>query len=119
MQPTAQGEPEIFYPMGDADDGEYWLYPIPYRTDSQPMVLLQYYYSDITELDLTSTTLLTLYQKWRNFWLRGIMWKAVEDADDNRANQWEQKYEIKKRQLLRKEVYGNSITNLQAQVSDY
>lgn len=119
VTPTEQGEPERFYPMGDADDGEFWLHPVPYRTDDQPMILIQNYYADLTELDLASTTLTTLYQKWRNFWLRGIMWKAVEDADDNRANQWETKYERAKRAVIHKELYGSDMVNLQSHVSDY
>lgn len=117
--PNRLGEPECFYPFGDSSNGKIILAPTPYRTDSQPQVLVQRYYADLMELDLAGTLMATLYQKWRPVWMTGLIWKALEDGDDGRAQQQEREYREELRKLVASEGFVNQSNILQIQVLDY
>lgn len=81
---TAQGEPYEFFPEGDSAYGKYILRPVPYRTDSQPMAVLQRYYANLLTLDVDGSLMARLYQDWVNLWTKGIIWLSFMDQDDNR-----------------------------------
>lgn len=78
--PTLTTKPEQFSLLGDADFGEIVFEPTPDATYGMQLR----YYADMSRLDLTSTTVSTLYRKWRNIWIQGVKMRAFEDQDDNR-----------------------------------
>lgn len=117
--PTTQGYPEAFYSEGNSADGQFTLFPIPYRTDSQPMILIERYYADLTELDVSGALMLVLYQKWRNLWMTGLTAKGLDDADDANAPAAFTKYKQALQALVSAEQYGNTLSVAQAQVEDY
>jgi hypothetical protein len=119
LDPVQPGSPSEFYPFGDEVDGGFILFPVPYRTDAQPMVLLERYFSDLTELDLAGTLMTKLYQKWRNLWICGIKWKTMEDGDDDRATVAAREYRAEIRKLIAAEDYSNTLGTNRAVVTDY
>lgn len=116
--PSQQGTPERFYPQGNSTAGQFKLHPIPFRNDDQPMVLLQDYYVDITQLDLAGVLMGTLYNRWRNVWIMGIKWKGLEEGDDDQVVKARTEYANEIQKLVRR-LYGNEHVSLQAQVLDY
>lgn len=116
--PTEQGTPDRFFPIGSATDGEFILWPIPYRTDSQPCILFHRYYADISEVDTTGALFATLLEKWRNLWLLGLKWKALDDADDDKTASAEKAY-LKELQEITRVNYGNDLLNVQTKLGDY
>lgn len=117
--PFTQGYPDYFFPQGDSADGNFLLLPVPYRSDSQPMVVIQNYYADLTEIDLTSALLATLYQKWQQLWIAGIRWRCLQNDDDNRAGGAFQEYQKAIKEVIAAETYGNTLNYMQFQVCDY
>lgn len=115
---TGQGIPDRFFPVGNATDGEFILWPVPYRTDSQPAIVLHRYYADISEIDTTGTLFATLLAKWRNLWLLGLKWKALDDADDDKEPAAQKAY-LKELQEITRANYGNDLTNVQTKLGDY
>jgi hypothetical protein len=117
--PTVQGKPTHVFEVGDADYGEFYLYPTPYRSDEVPYVIKQRYYANLMTLDLTGTLLSTLYYRWRTIWIQGVYAKALEDMDDNRAIAEKQAYSNMLRNLFGRERYGVDLSNLNCSVKDY
>jgi len=115
---TGQGTPDRFFPVGNATDGEFILWPVPYRTDSQPAIVLHRYYADISEIDTTGTLFATLLAKWRNLWLLGLKWKALDDADDDKEPAAQKAY-LKELQEITRANYGNDLMNVQTKLGDY
>lgn len=74
--------------------GEFRLWPPPYRADTGQTVyaVLQRYYANIMLLDTTATLLSLLYRRWRNVFVQGIYFKALQHKDDDRAQAEETKY---------------------------
>jgi hypothetical protein len=77
---SGKGSPCNYYPMGDADDGEFLISPIPDKT----YVLRLYYYADLKEIDLAGTLMATLYKNWRNVFVQGVFAKALQEMDEAR-----------------------------------
>lgn len=117
--PTEQSYPEKYFPIGDAVSGSYILYPVPYRSDAQPMVLIQRYYANLQKLDLSSALLAVLYQRWYKVWMAGLVWMARDDADDDKADASLISYRHELKRLVESEGYFNTLVNPQAQVTDY
>lgn len=117
--PYTQGYPDFYFPRGDSTNGQFLLYPVPYRSDSQPLVVIQQYYADLVELDVTGTLMATLYQKWQQLWIAGIRWRCLQDDDDSRAASAFQEYQKAFRDVVAADTYGLTINGLQAQVMDY
>jgi hypothetical protein len=119
-RPTLQGKPTHYLPKGDADDGEFELYPVPYRNAAgYAYVIKQRYYADLMELDLTGTLISTLYKRWRNMWVQGIFAKALESTEDPRADNAMRKYTGMVQAVAMRETYGNDLSNMNVIVSDY
>lgn len=118
-QRSPLGEPEIFCPLGDAQYGKYLIHPTPYRTDTQPMLLLQEYYANLMTLDLDGTLMLTLYQNWRNVWHLGLVARAWRDMDDNRQVLGMQEAEVAIRDMIGREKYGGDMSIIPSRVTDY
>jgi len=108
----AAGTPTKFYPIGDGDDGEYILYPKPYRASGVPWGLYLRYYVDLTRVDLAGTLMTTLYRRLRNVFVAGIAYKALAN-DDPTVAQAAAKYERLVSATVSAETYGTELSNLQ------
>lgn len=117
--PGDKGYPTCYFPIGDSSDGKFVLNPIPWRDDSQPMVVINRYQADLTEADSVGTLMLKLYQKWQQLWISGIRWKTLQNDDDERAPGAYQEYQKAMRDIINIETYGNTINELQSKVVDY
>lgn len=115
LTPTLRGQPTHYLPIGDADDGEFILYPAPDKVYGLQMR----YYADLTRLDLASATITTLYRRFRNVWIQGVYVRALEDKSDDRAMNERAKYEYMLQQMKMRERFGADLSNLQMTVSDY
>jgi hypothetical protein len=115
LTPTLRGQPTHYLPIGDADDGEFILYPAPDKVYGLQMR----YYTDIMNVDLASTLMTTLYQKWENVWIQGVYVKALQDIDDNRYQFERQVYLGMLNDLVMREQYGMDLSNITIRVTDY
>lgn len=119
-RPTLKGKPTHYLPKGDADDGEFELYPVPYRDETGHVyVIKQRYYADLMELDLSGTLIGTLYKRWRNMWIQGVFAKTLESTEDPRAKAQMDKYMGMVQAVAMRETYGNDLSNMSVTVSDY
>lgn len=107
---TLKGEPINYYPLGSTTYGEFILYPNPDKIYGLQMR----YFANLLRIDLSSTLMATLYEKWRTLWVNGIYMKALQDIDDKRAHA-EKKvfYEFILPSFLDKESYGVDWSELQ------
>lgn len=98
--------PEVFYPVGDADYGEFELYPVPDNGD-YVFGLRMNYYANFMTLDLAGALMATLYQRWRNIWLQGVYAKALAyELDDKRAETEMLVYRQLIADMIRHDAYG-------------
>jgi len=109
--------PRYFFPMGDEDFDEFIF-------DVAPDNVYQYccrmrYIVNIMTLDLNSTLLSTLYQKFREFWIYGIKSQALMDNDDSRGPSSEMERKDKLLALIRSQQYGTDLHNFAQHVVDY
>lgn len=116
--PSRQGEPTHYYPTGDDDDGEFVLYPVPYRGDDKAMAIFQRYYMDLMEADLSSTRMTTFYKKARNVFIHKVYVEALRKNGDDRLSAEERKYEYLLRKFIGKITYGHDMSNLQMTIKD-
>lgn len=107
--------PRKFSPIGDEDYGEFILDCAPDKAYGARLR----YYANLMKLDLNSTTISTLYLRWRNIWIQGIFAKALEWIDDDRANNELAKYRNNLSALILRETYGTDFSNLTQKVVDY
>ncbi len=107
-------KPFEFYPTGDVDYSEIVLDAPP---DKAYGGIIRYYVNLMT-VDLASTLMTTLYQKYRNLWIQGIKARRLEDIDDDRAPREMQAYFGLLQAMVAAETYGQSLSELQARVSD-
>ena len=109
--------PRKFYPMGDEDYDEFIF-------DSAPDAVFTYvarmrYFVNIMTLDLTSTLMSTLYQKFREYWIKGIKAQALSDNDDTNWQVALQERNAKLQELIMSQQYGTDIRTLRQRVEDY
>lgn len=114
-----RGIPSHYYPVGDNDDGEFELYPIPYQADSHVMACRLTYYADLMELDLAGTLIGTLYKRWRNIFIQGVLVKALQERFDDRTNTEMTVYSSMLKLLVIREQYGDDLSNLSCTVGDF
>jgi hypothetical protein len=113
---SERGTPFAFYPIGDADSGEYYLYHVPYWNDSVPRAIRQRYYANLMSLDLAGTLISTLYQNLEMTFKQGIYAKQLEDDDDRRQRAEMDKYRRMILETISSETYGSDLSNMQATV---
>lgn len=106
--------PFTFHPAGDSDYSEFILDSPPDRAYGG---IIRYYVNLMT-VDLASTLISTLYQKWRNVWIQGIYARRLDDIDDDRAQKEMNIYFNMLQTMTAQETYGNTLSNLQAKVAD-
>lgn len=107
-------KPSAFYPTGDVDYNEIILNCPP---DKAYGGIIRYYVNLMT-VDLASTLMSTLYQRWRNVWIQGVYARRLQDIDDDRAKSEMQTYFNMLQVMVSQEQYGNTLSNLQATVGD-
>lgn len=117
--PTIQGPPTHYSLLGDSDNGEISLYPVPYTSDDDVFGLELRYYADLQELDLAGSLITTLYKKYRNVFTSGLKWRAFADDDDNRADKEFNNYQSRLNEMVSRETVGLDVDNLQMTVEDY
>ena len=116
--PEIAGVPSHYVPIGDADNGEFFIYPVPYDADT-PFGLKIRYYADVLELDLDSTLFGTLLKRWRNVFVQGINFKALQNIKDERYPTELSLYRQMLEELEMRETYGMDLSNLTMRVVDY
>lgn len=109
--------PRHFFPMGDEDFDEFIFDVAP--DNNYPYVVRMRYTVNIMTLDLDSPLMLLLYQKFREYWIRGIKYQALSDNDDTTAPKSEEERAQKLQGLIRSQQYGTDLRNLQQEVPDY
>jgi len=106
--PYEQGPPNILYQIGDENHyGYYRLFPVP--DDDYYYAIHFNYYINLLTLDLASTRMTTLYQRWRNLWIQGVKARQLESDDDDRAANEMTRYFNMVRDTVRLETYGRNI----------
>jgi len=114
MIPHLAGKPVYLFPTGDEDYGEVLLHPTPEKTYG----LRLRYWANLQTLDLTSTTIATVYQKWQTLWVQGVYFKALQDLNDPRWQVEGQVYARMLADLVSREEYGTALSTLQVTISD-
>tara|TARA_R100001530_G_scaffold26226_3_gene21104 strand:- start:6311 stop:7204 length:894 start_codon:yes stop_codon:yes gene_type:complete len=116
-----RGEPTHFFPIGDDDNGEFILFPTPFRSasDTNGYGIRHKYFADLTRVDLASTLMTTLYRRWRSLFIQGVKYKTLEHLDDNRQTQEAQKYRGDLNAMIVREQYGMDLSNIGVSVVDY
>lgn len=109
--------PRYFYPMGDEDYDEF-QFDVPPDNVYVYCVRMRYFVNIMT-LDLNSTLMSTLYQKFREYWIKGIKAQALADQDDTTSTEAFKERDQKLQALIISQQYGTDIRNLQQKVMDY
>jgi hypothetical protein len=109
--------PRKFYSMGDEDYDEF-IFDCPPDKNNTYVVRMRYTVNIMT-LDLASTLMSTLYQKFREYWIRGIKYQALSDNMDDEAPQSEMERKSKLQALIMSQQYGTDIRTMRQHVEDY
>lgn len=109
--------PTKFFPMGDEDYDEFIFNCAP---DANYVYGVRMrYFVNIMTVDLTSTLMATLYQKFRQYWIKGVKAQALADNDDTRAQQGFMERDQKLQEIIMAQEYGTDIHTLKQHVEDY
>jgi hypothetical protein len=112
-----QDRPRYFFPMGNEDYDEFIFDVAP---DNFYFFCARMRYTvNFMTLDLNSTLLSTLYQKFREFWIYGIKSQVLMDNDDTRAPKSQEDRMAKLQALIRSQQYGTDLHNFAQHVVDY
>ncbi len=111
--------PAYYFPIGqgnaDSDEtGEFELYPTP---DDLYGIQLRYY-ANLMLVDLTSNLMASLYRRWRNLFIQGVMLRSLQNDRDSRYNAELPTYTKMLQDLRMKEVYGMDLSNMQVTVEE-
>lgn len=116
---SAANVPSCYTPMGDSTYGNFLLYPAPYRDSGIPYGVRVRYYADLSMLDLSGNTVWTLYRKWRNVWVQGVMAKCLQANNDDRAQAEMANYLSLLKLMVHSDTYGNLQHEVRCSVGDY
>lgn len=108
------GVPQFVFPFGDEDFGEFFLDCPPNKAYAARLQ----YYANIAKIDVDSPWMSTLYDKWRDVWIKGIIWK---DKKENHNDEWQSDFQLYEKAIseLKAKSYGLEVSNLQQIVTDY
>lgn len=113
--PYTTGEPTHYIPMGDADSGEFQIYPPPDKTYG----LLKRYYLNINTLDLAGTLMGSLLQECYDIFDQGIYARALKNDNDEREEKEMMLYRQKIADLVAMETYGSQdLPDMQMTIQD-
>lgn len=115
--PTTKGEPTNYRILGDADYGEFEVYPVPYNATA-PYGLKMRYYADLKTADVSSTALATFYKKYESLFIQGVLWRALRDINDDREEVARGQYWHLLSEMVGVENYGVDLHNMQMAVSE-
>lgn len=105
--PHERGLARDLYQVGHENHyGYYLLTPIP-DDDYYYAVHIRYFLNLLT-LDLASTRMSTLYQRWRNLWIQGVKARQLDDDDDSRASVEMARYFSMVKDTVALETYGRN-----------
>lgn len=107
--------PTVYFPIGDEDYGEFILNCPPDKVYGIRLV----YFTNMMKIDLLSTHMSQLYQKYRNVWIEGLICKHHQEADESRFGDQYQIYNKELGLLVTHELYGKDINGLQDRVTDF
>lgn len=116
--PSLNSLPLKFYPIGDEDNGEFVLFPVPYNSNSIPMVVFQRYHMNLMKVDLSSTRLATFYQKARNLLTQKVVVECMRNDNDPNLNNEEGKYYQLLKRFVTSDTYGSNMSNMQSTIDD-
>jgi hypothetical protein len=111
----APGLPQYLYPVGDDQSGYFQFDKPPDFTRGARLR----YYSDISQLDVSSTLMSVIYRKWRNIFIKGVKYRKLADEDDDLAEGALRDYNRELHNLIYREMYGMDISNLTDRVMDF
>lgn len=111
--PIGQQQPSQIHILGDNDYGEFQLDHAP---DKIYAAYLRYFVNLMT-VDLASTLMTTIYQKYRNVFLTGIEAKALKNRGDNEYPARLREYRDALSLMIAAETIGTDTSNLQTTVS--
>jgi hypothetical protein len=114
-QPTMRNRPTRFYPVGDADFGEFVFDTVPDKAYGMRIR----YYANLMTLDEASTTWATFLQRFENVFYKGLFARALKRKDDDRWQAAEQDYWAAIKRTISEERYGTDIRVIQDRVTDY
>ena len=109
--------PRYFFPMGDEDYDEF-LFDVPPDNVYIYCARMRYFVNIMT-LDLNSTLMSTLYQKFREYWIKGVKAQALADQDDTTADAAFKERDQKLQALIMSQQYGTDLHNFTQKVMDY
>lgn len=117
--PDERQTPAYYFPIGqgnsDSDEtGEFELYPTP---DKVYGIQLRYF-ANLMLVDLSSNLMATLYRRWRNLFVQGVMIKSLQNDRDNRYIPEIQVYKKMLQELKMREVFGMDLSNMQITVEE-
>ena len=115
---SGTGLPVYLFPRGDSDNGEYVLWPKPYRTSGVPYGIRLRYYCDLKRVDLASTLMATLYRRWRNVFVEGVRLKQFQTKSDERESMQKRVYNEHLKLLIARETYGTDMSDLQQTLAE-
>jgi len=119
LSPGDKQIPTHYFPIGqgtaDSDEtGEFELYPTP---DDIYGIQLRYY-ANLMLVDLSSNLMATLYRRWRNLFIQGVMMKSLQNDRDARYVNEMTIYNRMLQELKSKEVYGMDLNNMRRTVEE-
>lgn len=117
FRPSGLDRPRKFYTMGDEDFDEFIFDVAP--DNNYPYVVRMRYFVNIMTLDLNSPLMSTLYQKFREYWIKGVKAQALSDNDDDTWKDALQERNMKLQELIMSQQYGTDIHTLAQHVTDY
>lgn len=109
--------PRYFYPAGNEAYDEFNFDVAP--DNNYPYVVRMRYTVNLMTLDFNSPLMASIYQKFREYFIRGIKYQALSDNDDTTAPKSEEERQMKLQTLIRSQQYGTDLRNLAQVVRDY
>lgn len=117
FRPSYLNRPRKFYAMGDQSFDEFIFDCAP---DAQYVYGIRMrYYVNIMTIDLNSDLMSSLYQKFRDYWIKGVKAQALADNDDTTADAARAEAQNKLQQLIMSQQYGTDIHTLSQHCEDY
>ena len=111
---TVRNQPTHYITQGDSDDGEFILYPNPDKVYG----LQIRYYADLMNIDLASSQMTYLYQRYENVWIQGVLVRALRGKNETRYLEERQIYDRYLMELQARETYGMDMSNISCRVVD-
>lgn len=114
-QPTTSilnttSRPTYYYLKNNNTNGDIFFHITPNRNATGKVYAVkQKYYANLMELDLAGALVTTLYERWQNVWLSGLLYRALHDIDDERYKAEQKKYYELLGILIKDEVLANTI----------